>query len=808
MFRGPFLACALVGTAILIVASEVRADTSQTAAVSGSAAQLTAAGFPGLNGAAVNVGVIEAGGLANASYGVANPAPTGFTFNNAANTQTTTISFQMQLPNGNPDLPGARFNFPDLGGGNLANGGNALPAGMAVGNHASEVTGVIMGTGVTGVGDRGIATSSFIEMTAFAGSNNQATLQTNSSQEVFNSLNAAPFGQDVQVANMSWGLVNPVVPAANANAYLNAVGYIQAVDGTGTPLYLNATKNGTTTSAAAALKYSNGNAVPMVALTATSGIPVASNNGSSFSSMFTDWAAAKFNSLLVIAGNESNPVTTAAFNATQGYFAPTTVGSAPALHLQAGSPSDDYNSINVGATGQRGAFNGAGQFIPNGTGPLNYGVNSAYNTTNITGGSAIALGSGATNGISPITGYGRLKTDIVAPGGDPGNPANFGAAGTAGTPASFGTAGGLSFGDQFTSTAGGVLRTRTVKTKPGGVVTSQSSTDDTYFGQPLGAPPANSNDVTTNSNYDFGFDGANVDPDGEAGTSFAAPLVTGAASLIYQYGNDNFVPALHSEAVDHRVIKAIILNGATHTYNGQNLMETNGTTPWTRLAGAGTTPVLQGTNILQYPGTALPKVRPGLDPQLGTGMLNVVNSLKNYAAGEQAPGLVNPVGWDSETVKTTATPNSIVDAYTINVPIAGLFQATLDWDDAINNANGGTAGVNGSGTFNGTNTFSRLNLTDLDLYLFSVNPADGSLIQVFDYSTSDIDNVEYLYDNLPAGTYQLDVADAQYAPPSDTVYGLAWTAVPEPASFVLMAVAGVLVLAYRRRRALITTACS
>jgi hypothetical protein len=178
---------------------------------------------------------------------------------------------------------------------------------------------------------------------------------------------------------------------------------------------------------------------------------------------------------------------------------------------------------------------------------------------------------------------------------------------------------------------------------------------------------------------------------------------------------------------------------------------------------------------------------------LGTGMLNVVGSLNNYAAGEQGPGLVNPVGWDSETVPTTAAANSIVDVYTFNVAVAGQFEATLCWDDAINNSNPG-------GGFNGTNTFSRVNLTDLDLYLFSVN-GDGSLGQNIDYSTSDIDNVEYLFDNLAPGKYQIDIANAQYAPPSDTTYGLAWSVVPEPSSVLLLTIGGVaLMLAYRRKR--------
>jgi hypothetical protein len=93
-------------------------------------------------------------------------------------------------------------------------------------------------------------------------------------------------------------------------------------------------------------------------------------------------------------------------------------------------------------------------------------------------------------------------------------------------------------------------------------------------------------------------------------------------------------------------------------------------------------------------------------------------------------------------------------------------------------------------------------LTDLDLYLFKVNP-NGSLGQNVDFSTSDIDNVEYLYDDLASGMYQLDVVNAQFVTTQDTTYGLAWSTVPEPASICLMVLGGIaLAWAYRRQRAL------
>jgi len=727
-------------------------DIYQDSSVDGSYLDLLINQYGNLNGSGVNIGVVEAAALPNVSYGAGFVTPVP-----ASNNPNITYTIAPQLVNGNPDLPGNSFNFVQLGGGTLGNNNNPLPAGIKVGNHPSAVVGTIMASGNTDGSDVGIAPSATITFASLGPSTSVFTRN--------NIINSVATASQNTAINMSWGsnLGNGTTTYTSAN-YLPKYGFTQATMG-GMPLYLNAAMNAATTSLANAAMYTagsfNGQAIPIAVMNTNTGlpVPVANNNGASTLSMYTDWQASSTNDLIVIAGNEG--ANAATLSATQGYFAPTAFGSAPNLANENGAPSDAYNCINVGATGQRGEFNNAGQFVANGAQDLNYGVDATYNTPNITGGSAIALGTGSTTGISPITGYGRIKTDIVAPGGDPGTPGT-GNEGTAAAP------GAATFDDQYTSTAGGV----TTNAPASGFMSS-----DAY---------ANAG-ITTQSNY-YTRTGAVIQPVGEDGTSFAAPLVTGAAALLYQYGNTNF--AGNTAAVDHRVMKAIILNGATHTYQGNNLMEPNGTTPWTRLAGKGTTPVLAGTTVAQYPGGINPSVRPGLDPYLGTGMLNVVNSLDNYAAGQQRPGLVNPVGWDMETVGTGVTPNSIVDAYTINVPVSGQFEATLCWDDFVTSSTG-------TQTFNNTSTFTRNNLTDLDLYLFHCNANGTVLGNDFDYSTSDIDNVEYLYDTLPAGTYQLDVVDAQYQPAQPTPFGLAWD-VPEPSSIALIA-AGSLFFARRRR---------
>jgi hypothetical protein len=266
---------------------------------------------------------------------------------------------------------------------------------------------------------------------------------------------------------------------------------------------------------------------------------------------------------------------------------------------------------------------------------LNYGVAASYNLSNMTADK------------SPITGYGRMKTDIVAPGGD---PATTGLTGTFANPPAF--------DNLFQSTAGGqyefsgsvavganlvplysndVFNGTNPPLVPGNVTTNSAFLGSNVSQAKPAAPPPNF--PQTNPG---GFANADVvAANSIAGTSFAAPLVSGASSLLYQqYVNS---PVGQGFSADHRVMKAILLNGATHTYNGAPLMEADGVTPWTRVAGAGVTPLLAGTTAAQFGGSN-PTVRPGLDPQLGTGMLNVTNSLVNYAAGRQGPGLVNPIG--------------------------------------------------------------------------------------------------------------------------------------------------------------------
>jgi hypothetical protein len=497
------------------------------------------------------------------------------------------------------------------------------------------------------------------------------------------------------------------------------------------------------------------------------------NNGNNYITPGVDWAATNYNTLVVVAGNEGS-------NANSG--------------TASASPSDAYNVLNVGATGVRTSVNGT----------IDYTQVATYSQSNTTADK------------SAITGYGRIKTDLVAPGGDPFNEYSLLVGGT--FPAQYqgtlATAPASGFIDQFQSTAGGF-------TTPGA---SYSSTD-TYYGNgvvgPMGPLPP-STDTSTASAFITPTDGTttnpgNIVPDTIAGTSFAAPEVSGAAALLYQYGLGQ------GYSVDHRLMKALLMNGATQriNLNGSVANLTYNGNSWSRFNTPGTiTPLLAGTTAAQFGGSN-PLVRPGLDPNMGTGEMNVVNSLVNYRAGQQRPtnvtgNPVNPIGWDVTTVAQGAAANTIVDKYDFSLGSGlgayGALQATLCWDDPVTINNPGAGNTFGANSTFARNTASGGNynpgggaaaplMTDLDLYLFQLNP-NGTLGQNIDYSTSDIDNEEYVYaPGLAAGSYELDVADAQYNAPSATTYGLAWATVyvPEPGMATMLGV-GLIAASLRHRR--------
>jgi hypothetical protein len=256
-----------------------------------------------------------------------------------------------------------------------------------------------------------------------------------------------------------------------------------------------------------------------------------------------------------------------------------------------------------------------------------------------------------------------------------------------------------------------------------------------------------------------------------AGTSFASPIVAGGAALLDSTSYNTPALAANAASRDARVIKAVLLNSADKIPGW-----TNGQTAHPNGNG--------GVQTVQ-----------SLDYNSGAGALNLTKGYSQYVtagtrdvagtpSGNQGP--VSPVGWDFGQVAS-----GVDNIYPINQPLLGgtLLTVTLDWfrERAFNVAQ---------------QTLSEIAQADLDLIIRDTTT--GNLISE---SISGVNNTEHLYFTLPrTSMYQIEVNffgtifdfSGSYA---SEQYGLAWsaTAVPEPASAVLLAV-GLVVFAGRKQR--------
>ena len=245
-------------------------------------------------------------------------------------------------------------------------------------------------------------------------------------------------------------------------------------------------------------------------------------------------------------------------------------------------------------------------------------------------------------------------------------------------------------------------------------------------------------------------------------TSYSTPYVSGAAAILLQAGarGDGGTGTAATNSQDFRVVKALLLNGAVKPAG------------WSHTATA------------------------PLDPQYGSGVLNVFNSYQQLAGGmhtfitsSNTATLGGPhapptgvsgnepsnIGWDFATL-TSGTLTDAVNHYFFNVSTQSTLTATLDWERQ-----------DGQSTIN-----------DLDLFVYDAT--SGSLV---DQSISVVDNVEHLYDvNLPAGRYDVEVLKHGASTISDAeTYALAYNfvATPEPGTG-LMVLCGATGLLRRRRR--------
>ncbi len=205
-------------------------------------------------------------------------------------------------------------------------------------------------------------------------------------------------------------------------------------------------------------------------------------------------------------------------------------------------------------------------------------------------------------------------------------------------------------------------------------------------------------------------------------TSYSTGAVAGVAATLCQVANDN---SALSNAYDHsEVMKAILMAGAEKTKFDS----------WDRT-----------------------ETRP-LDEVFGAGEVNILNSYRILAGGEQTPGSVAHTGWDFDDLTDNVPgPDTPSRDYTITIPpgmIAEELAIVLNWHHTPDSANE----------------------LPINLSLSLSREEVGGALTPLDLSNSPVDNVEHIYyRNLPEGSYRFTIAlpDNLNAATRQN-FGLAW----------------------------------
>ena len=136
-----------------------------------------------------------------------------------------------------------------------------------------------------------------------------------------------------------------------------------------------------------------------------------------------------------------------------------------------------------------------------------------------------------------------------------------------------------------------------------------------------------------------------------SGTSYAAPQVTAGDALVENYDNNQIATGNMSfqDAEQVPVEKAILLNSADKV---QGILGMNKTITTTG-----------GQNFLQEQANSAINSN-GLDPQMGSGQINIVRAITQAAGGEThtmlGTAVVNPIGWDLGSSTGNGSQNSYI----------------------------------------------------------------------------------------------------------------------------------------------------
>jgi len=233
-------------------------------------------------------------------------------------------------------------------------------------------------------------------------------------------------------------------------------------------------------------------------------------------------------------------------------------------------------------------------------------------------------------------------------------------------------------------------------------------------------------------------------------TSNAAPTVASAAALLIETARNTAGLQNGDRSV---VVKATLLAGASR--EGDHVPFTWSNTP--------TQP---------------------LNSVFGAGQLNIYESYQILTAGQHTPSITSSVGstgWSLGTASATTD-----QLYFFDFDGSGMFSAALTWNRDITPSIGG-------GPF-ATYTFAS-SLANLDLALYEAS--DFELGNMVAQSISSVDNVELIYLSfLSKGRYALGVSSNT----TGVDFGLAWQAIPEPGTALLLVFLVMLVMGLRGRR--------
>lgn len=243
-------------------------------------------------------------------------------------------------------------------------------------------------------------------------------------------------------------------------------------------------------------------------------------------------------------------------------------------------------------------------------------------------------------------------------------------------------------------------------------------------------------------------------------TSFAAPYVSGAAAILIQAAERGDVLAnAGTNPADARVIKAVLLSGATKTEGWTN----SATTPLDASVGAGIVNVLNSYHILSAGQKATT-----LTEAVAHGVTPVARDFTSLAA------LEGNAGWDLRSLTASTTTDQV--AYYLfdlsnDAEVTLSFTATLTWNSLADVA------------------LATNQISNFDLLLIDV--ANQAIVGS---SVGDAQNIEHLYlTGLAPGQYSLQVIlrGGDSAPIFTDTYALAYqwdpVVIPEPQGIALLA---------------------